>query len=142
MKIKKYKPEISVKKGDNLTVAACYFQPGWRGYAPCFLFSPILVYDEVNSCEGIIEDFLINLCAYGTMKSDDDEEEYVDEQLKWAGKSLKSCRQNISNALKTNKKPYKEYYSEIIVMEVEIIEDLEGAEEGDLTWKVLNKIEI
>nr|DAT90469.1 MAG TPA: hypothetical protein [Caudoviricetes sp.] len=125
-----------IKEGDNFTILACYFQvPDWRDDQPCIILSPVLKYDESNGADSTIEDFLINVV---TQSANSDSEEYVDEQLKWVGKSLKSLKRAVEKSLKTGDKPYKSVYSEVIEMVVDIISD----ENGDLTWRVLKKREI
>lgn len=125
-----------VKVGDRFTFLACYFQvPGWWDDQPCVLLSPILEYNEGHPW-AVIENALINLVCDGELESEDADS--VEECLKWAGKSIKSVKRAVSKALKTGKKPYKDVYSEILKMEVEIVED----EYGELTWRELNRKEI
>ncbi|MEG2276656.1 MAG: hypothetical protein RSA53_05405 [Odoribacter sp.] len=125
-----------IKEGDNFTVVACYFQvPDWMDDQPCIILSPVLKYDESNGAYSTIEDFLIDVV---TQSVDSDEKEFVDEQLKWVGKSLKSLKRVVSKSLKTGEKPFKSVYSEVVKMVVDIIKD----EEGELTWRVLRKQEI
>ncbi|MDE6493082.1 MAG: hypothetical protein K2L50_00670 [Bacteroidales bacterium] len=45
---------------------------------------------------------------------------------------------SLTDATLRGKKPYKDVYSEIVKMEVEIVED----EDGDLDWKELSKVYI
>lgn len=125
-----------IKKGDKFTVTACYFQvPDWMDDQPCVLLSPVLKYSESNGADSIIEDFLLDVI---TKCVDSDEKEYVNEQLEWAGKSLKSVKRAVNKSLKTGEKPYKSVYSEVVKMDVEIITD----EEGELSWRVIEKYSI
>lgn len=122
-----------IEKGDKFTVTACYFQvPGWMDDQPCVLLSPVLKYSESNGADSMIEDFLLDVV---TKCIDSHEKVYVNEQLKWVGKSLASLKRAVNKSLKTGEKPYKSTFSEVIKMDVEIITD----EEGELSWKVIEK---
>lgn len=122
-----------IEKGDKFTVTACYFQVlGWMDDQPCVLLSPVLKYSESNRADSMIEDFLLDVV---TKCVDSHEKVYVNEQLKWVGKSLASLKRAVNKSLKTGEKPYKSTFSEVIKMDVEIITD----EEGELSWKVIEK---
>ena len=129
--------ELKIKAGDKLTVTACYFQvPDWMDDQPCVLISPVLQYRETNSADSAVEDFLINLCVDEVCENDDTES--VEKALQWVGRSIKSVRRNVHNALKTGEPPYKSMYSEVVTVEVEIFTN----EDGELEWKELSRREI
>ena len=127
----------NVKVGDRFTLLACCFPvPDWMDDQPCVLLSPVLRYDETMSADSTIEDALEDLVVEGKLESGNID--CIEEQLNWVGKSLKSVKRAVSKALKTGKKPYKSVYSKILQIEAEIVED----EDGELTWRELNRKEI
>lgn len=122
-----------VKNGDRFTVIACYFEvPDWMDDQPCVLLSPVLKYNQGSSADSVIEDFLIDVV---TKCVDSDTKESVDQQLGWVGKSLTSLKRVVNKSLKTGEKLYKSVDSEVVKMDVEIITD----EEGELSWKVIER---
>jgi hypothetical protein len=123
--------KITIKPGDIITVTGLYFQvPDWRDDQPCVLLSPVIEYRESSSADRYIEDFLIDVVCNGYYENDDLAS--VDESLKWAGKSLQSVKKAVRKSLKTRQKPYKGMYSEIISVDVEIIE-----KNGELDYRIL-----
>ena len=130
--------KFTVSDGDEIVITSCYFQiEDWSEGSPVVILEPCLVYREDVSCESLIEDFLEDLvCCNGVDVGD---EEIVDEDLRWAGKSLKSVKDKVKKGLKEGKKPYKGTYSEIVQKKVQFFMNPNCAWSGEegLDYKVM-----
>jgi len=146
----KYPKEFPIKLGDRFVVGCCFWQqPGWTESHPGIVFSPVLQYREVNSAESLIEDTLIDAVVHSTLESDDDIID-VNENLSWAGTSLKTLERRIKNSIESFrlypekcKLLYENRYSEIIVQEVEIIDIHDNENDREvLDWKIIEELVI
>lgn len=115
--------DIKIKSGEIVTFQGIYYHvPGWMDDQPVVLTKPFLHYTEGN-WEAEIDDICISLCIDGNFQFE--EESVAEDDIEWSGKTSKSIKRAISNALRTGEKPYKSVWNEVFECKVEFYEEPE-----------------